>query len=118
VNRSFTTNESESKHYNTWKHMIAFESEQAKASHADTCIQISKIADILFFQRDREYQNAFYKRIDLKRHPVVQNMLPDEEWQSYVLDKACHFNDDGSKWLAQWMLEQINTIYFGETKSA
>ena len=118
VNRNFTRQESESKHYNIWKHMIAFESEQAKAKHADTCIEISKVADILFFQRDSDYQNAYYKRIDLKKHPCVQNILPPEQWQSYVLDKACHFNNDGSKWLAHWMLDQINTVYFGETKSA
>tara|TARA_B100001057_G_scaffold379345_1_gene384846 strand:- start:112 stop:822 length:711 start_codon:yes stop_codon:yes gene_type:complete len=118
VNRSFTRQENESIHYNKWKRMIAFESEQAKASHADACIEISKVADILFFQRRTEYKEAFYKRIDLKRHPCVQLMLPAEKWQSYILDKACHFNTNGSKWLARWMLEQINTIYFGETKSA
>ncbi len=106
--------ERESKHYNIWKHKIGFEIEQVKASHADTLVKISKEADILFFQRYKDYKNAFMLRLDLKKHPCVQSILPEEEWQSYVLDQACHFNTNGSKWFAQWMLEQINIIYFGD----
>ena len=113
-----TKEEKASHHYNVWKRMLAFQYETIKTDYVDLLDKIDDVADITFFQRNVSWEKAVKYNPDLKKHPCIENIASPDKWQEYIMDKACHFNTQGSKWLAQWMLEKINKIYFEKTKNA
>lgn len=120
----YSDEERASEHYQIWKDKLAFHEDQVRKDYLSSLKEIQKLADIIFFQCIGHYKRAYKTmeqttdkwwtnptREELDGIPIIEDLMPADLWEEYTIDQACHFNDFGSKWLARWMLKQIESQY-------
>ena len=120
----YSDEERASVHYQIWKDKLAFHEDQVRKDYLSSLKEIQKLADIIFFQCIGHYKRAYKTmeqttdkwwtnptREELDGIPIIEDLMPADLWEEYTIDQACHFNDFGSKWLARWMLKQIESQY-------
>jgi hypothetical protein len=60
------------------------------------------LSDLVFFHR------KLYREVPgLENIPCVEKLLGTEKFLDLVVDKGFHFGTDGTKWISNWIIEEL-----------